>query len=256
MHSGLVAHQSEVLDTLVNGQMKEAIESRAIWKDVEADTFIRFCEFAYTGAYEESQPRQLQAKDTAASPSEVGYKHADDSESSWPTRNAKSKRTKKNKSVFDDDMDDTWGERKKDALWRTFAKLHPLPEIKCEETSYTPSDDYSDVFLCHSRVYVFADCYGIERLRTLALHKLRQALTRFELRDNTYRAVVQLVQYTFSETADKGNEGDEDALRMLVSFYVACKAEELWRSAEFRELIRTLPDFPSSFISVLFNRLD
>jgi hypothetical protein len=42
-------------------------------------------------------------------------------------------------------------------------------------------EDYTNVFLCHARVYVFAEKYDVAKLRALALHKLQQPLEVFQV---------------------------------------------------------------------------
>lgn len=51
LHAILVAEQSLVLDSMVNGGMKEARDKVVVWKDVDEQTFALFAEFVYTGEY-------------------------------------------------------------------------------------------------------------------------------------------------------------------------------------------------------------
>jgi hypothetical protein len=51
LHAAIIAKQSKALDILINGPMGEASEGKATFEDIEEDTFIRFCQFAYTGDY-------------------------------------------------------------------------------------------------------------------------------------------------------------------------------------------------------------
>lgn len=51
VHAAIIAKQSKALDVLIKGSMGEASEGKAIIKDIEEDTFILFCQFAYTGDY-------------------------------------------------------------------------------------------------------------------------------------------------------------------------------------------------------------
>ena len=53
LHSRLVAHHSEPLNVLINGPMSEARQNYAVLKDVDEDTFLRFCQYAYTGNYDD-----------------------------------------------------------------------------------------------------------------------------------------------------------------------------------------------------------
>lgn len=51
LHASLVASQSKVLDSLVNGAMKEAEDGCTTWENVSEDTFVRFARYIYTGDY-------------------------------------------------------------------------------------------------------------------------------------------------------------------------------------------------------------
>ncbi|KFZ24547.1 hypothetical protein V502_00963 [Pseudogymnoascus sp. VKM F-4520 (FW-2644)] len=52
VHAAAIAKQSQALDALINGPMKEAQTRIARLEDVHEDTFVRVCQFAYTGDYE------------------------------------------------------------------------------------------------------------------------------------------------------------------------------------------------------------
>ncbi|KAM0816225.1 putative BTB domain-containing protein [Seiridium cardinale] len=62
MHADLVASMSKVLNVTVNGscngaaKFEEALTNVAVWEDTDEDTFVRFCEFAYTGDYQAASP--------------------------------------------------------------------------------------------------------------------------------------------------------------------------------------------------------
>ncbi|RFU31927.1 hypothetical protein B7463_g4426, partial [Scytalidium lignicola] len=50
-HANAIANQSVTLDALINGSMNEAQTGVAVLKDVQEDTFVRFCQYAYIGNY-------------------------------------------------------------------------------------------------------------------------------------------------------------------------------------------------------------
>lgn len=86
-----------------------------------------------------------------------------------------------------------------------------------------PDDDCTEVFLSHARVYVFADYYGISTLQYVSLRKLREALIRYTLYEEGVSDLVQLLEYSFGNTAD--NADQQDPLRDLVCIYIACNME-------------------------------
>jgi hypothetical protein len=51
IHAELAIHLSPVFSTLIAGHMSESLQQCAVLGDIDADIFLRFCEFAYTGDY-------------------------------------------------------------------------------------------------------------------------------------------------------------------------------------------------------------
>ncbi|KAL6890846.1 hypothetical protein GGI43DRAFT_208445 [Trichoderma evansii] len=248
IHAALVAHQSAALAALINGGMKESIERRVIWKEISEEVFIRFSQFVYTGDYDEVPPSEREVK--AVTPCRVAPSRV-----IYPSRfsgldvdlhllrgNPRSRGSKNN------------GVEEKRPLWDRFLELYPLPPSRPAFTPPSASYDYTDVFLCHTRMYIFADYYGIDPLQILALHKLRLALIPFTLYVENCSDIIQLVRNCFEQTVDKG--GQVDRLRSLVCLYTACKVEDLWTNPEFRDLTKTLPDFSEGLITAMLEQLD
>lgn len=215
--------------------MKEAVERRVIWKGVDEKTFTRFSQYVYAGDYSGEKPSKRNTG--AKTPSQVEIDKLVQS-------------CRKRKSDFDRVMP------KRRALWHTFLGQYTSP--LAYSTSWpSPNDtgyDYTGAFLCHARMYVFADYYGISALQHLVLAKLREALTYFNLYEESYGDINQLIQYCFEQTVDK--RGQTDKLRSLVCLYAACKVEGLWKSTEFRNITRKLPDFYEGLITATLSRLD
>ncbi|EXJ73589.1 uncharacterized protein A1O5_03351 [Cladophialophora psammophila CBS 110553] len=57
VHSNLAVQLSPVFAALINGNMVESIERRAILDDIDEDTFLRFCEYAYKGDFSVPPPK-------------------------------------------------------------------------------------------------------------------------------------------------------------------------------------------------------
>jgi hypothetical protein len=234
--------------------MKEAAEKRVTWTDIDEGTFIRFSQYAYTTSYDEAEPQRRELKEASLDGNEFAKVeaendavHSDDSIAKLQTAPMR----KKSRRAFESNP---YSYHRKDHLWDAFKELHSRQPSEVQGRVNSPGEDYTEVFLCHARAYVFADRYGIDDLQSLALHKLRLALTGFELYPDASNDIIELVQYSFEKTVDKGKF--PDALRSLICFYAGCKLEDLWKSARFRSLLQTVPDFPEGLISVLLNRLD
>jgi hypothetical protein len=271
IHSALVAHQSAALNALVNGGMKESIDRRVVWNDVDEEVFIRFSQFVYTGDYDEAKPnkREVEAvtrcratpcRDTPFQVTSLLNRPSRLVASQRVTSGQTSSRAPPAGVLQLSSIRALSGESKnvslenKKLLWDKFQALYPSPSRHLISSPKSASYDYTDVFLSHARMYVFADCYGIDSLQTLALHKLCRALVPFDLYVETCGDVIQLIRYCFEQTIDKG--GQTDKLRALVCLYTACKVEELWDNTEFRNLTKTLPDFSAGLITSVLDRLD
>lgn len=103
------------------------------------------------------------------------------------------------------------------------------------EKNTEPCQHFTDVFLSHARVYVFAEKYDIARLRTLSLKKLHQTLCGFTIFQERTGDLAELLQYTYDNTADRMPETDD--LRALVVHYFAENVEELAGDGLFREML-------------------
>ncbi|RTE75464.1 hypothetical protein BHE90_010070 [Fusarium euwallaceae] len=237
MHSSAVACQSQALEKLVNGDMREACERCAIWCEVEPDTFIRFSQYAYTGDYRAAQPHTREG---------MGLKQCFPPPS--PSPPPKSKKIRKVKT-FSSGGNMAVPTKDKD-LWSQFKRLYPEPAPDHEAEDNTPEDDFSEVFLSHARLYVVADCYGISALKVLCLRKLHQALERFTVYEEAIGDIAQLVSFCYEHTVEP------DDLRELVNMYTACKVVDLWCSREFQCLTMETAEYAGGLISEMLKRVD
>lgn len=100
-------------------------------------------------------------------------------------------------------------------------------------------EDNAWPFLCHARVYVFADRYEIAGLLILALDKLHQALCSFKVVGNHMGKVVDLAQFSYSNDNTRDNEAgqDIDSLRSMVVHFVVCVFETTVKENSFLELV-------------------
>ncbi|CAH0057351.1 unnamed protein product [Clonostachys solani] len=269
IHSALLASQSKVLDRLVNGQMKEALEGEVYWAEVDTDTFIRFSQFAYTGDYYEAkfQPRQgsecsASAGHTSSPPSLPLQSQAvphtnEEPNTANPHISARSVATRApaprswsgRKRV-----EETALKEKKNLLWAKFKSLHADTGLEGPVPMNASGDDTTELLLSHARVYVFAECYDVAPLRLLSLRKLRQTLEHFQMYDEAVYDVIQLINYCYENTMARA-DGAED-MRSLLCMFTACHMEKLWSNKEFQELVQTCGEFSQGLITQLLHRLD
>lgn len=221
--------------------MKESIERRVIWKEISEEVFIDFSQYIYTGDYDGAKPSKREIPGGVAP-----FRVSPVGNTGWIPPHLRGKGRSESSSGT-----------KKRLLWRKFLALDPLPLQDSSPSLGSSADyDYTDVFLSHVRMYVFADYYGIDRLQILALHKLLRALILFDDEGGGCGDIIQLVRYSFEKTVFVDTWGQDDGLRSLVCLYAACKVEDLWKDTEFRELAKTLPDFSAGIIAAMLDRLD
>ncbi len=118
-------------------------------------------------------------------------------------------------------------------------------------------EDYTDVFLCHARVYVFAEKYDIARLRALALYKLQQTFKVFHVYNKRTGDIVSLVRciYSNDNTPDSGVGQDIDEFRKLMIHYVACVFETVAKDDGFLVLMEEGGPFIRDLTNMLLKRV-
>ncbi|KAG6030218.1 hypothetical protein E4U40_008035 [Claviceps sp. LM458 group G5] len=75
--------------------------------------------------------------------------------------------------------------------------------------------DYSDFFIAHAKIFIFADCYGVAKLLDLALQKLHGALCGFRLSRNRMNDILALVRFCYERP------GPEKLKRLVASYSAA-----------------------------------
>jgi hypothetical protein len=241
LHAAAVAHQSKALAVLVNGQMKEAHDDCAVWEDTDEQTFVRFSQFVYTGNYDGASPHVIDSSPNQPNTLENGGQ---------PARILAT--PKKNTAVVPQ-----FGFKqpsRKDKLWAIF-KEHQYLESVADilPMQNKENEDYTEVFLSHARVFVFADYHGISALEALALHKLQTALVAFQIYEARTGDISHLIGYCYENTIQLTKLC---GLRGLLATYAACNIEILHRSTEFQALLETRGDFAKDFVTSILNRLD
>lgn len=255
--------------------MREAQTRSATFEDVDEETFVRFCQFAYTGNYAVPsfaivEDASITSKTVVASngqtrsspglvdpvpfdpeleplamPPEVEIDEV--GQDSWgrPKKSKKSKRPQ-------------WEETttpKRVRLRHSFEnRVYSLPELQQQLThectprpNSSPEEDYTNVFLGHASLYVFAEKYDIEPLRALTLNKLHNTLLKFALYPARVADIIKLVRYTYSSEHTPDREDRVDDLRALVVHYVACEVDTIGDSELFVSLLEEGGPFVRDF---------
>ena len=259
LHAALVSRHSRPLDRMMNGDMSEAQKGYAVLEDVDEGTFGRFTEWAYEGYYtpgqvihrsfvvkEAPEPtgELLPPDDEFLPPAEV---IPIDPEDGWgfgqPSlgKKSKKKRGKEDDSNFQS-LEELSGTK---ATRRTQLKesfIHRKATVRRDSISVPPphpnqgpEEDYADVFLSHAQLYVFAEKYDIQTLRTLALKNLQNVLAIFTLYKERTGDIITLLEYIYENTREP-IDGIED-LRTLLTHYVGYEMDMLMKDESFRDLM-------------------
>ncbi|KFZ23587.1 hypothetical protein V502_01936 [Pseudogymnoascus sp. VKM F-4520 (FW-2644)] len=261
VHAAAIAKQSQALDRLINGPMEEARTRIARLEDVHEDTFVRVCQFAYTGGYETPVFIQRPESSSTWSPPNVDANEPGElaeepeSEQGEPapklddlsfgaTRQKKHKKISKSRFLRD-----LFDKKDFDVVTPRLGALY-----RCEvRQNASAEEDYTSVFLGHARLYVFVDKWGIEALKTLSLHKLHKTLRTFTLYSARLSDVVELIRYTYAHTPDLAH--DMDDLRSLVMEYLTCEVTYLSQSPEFDLLVEQGGPFTRDLVHKMMKRI-
>ncbi|KAI0151841.1 hypothetical protein GGR57DRAFT_470527 [Xylariaceae sp. FL1272] len=226
IHAALLAALSKPLDVLVNGGMKEAIEATAEWPDVDEETFVRVCEFAYTGNYNSPDHRSVSTRTNHGS----SLKHPEVSSN----------------FIFGSG---TPG----------ITSNSPSSTVNGAKKSNTGTEAsirgkfWAKITIENAKIYVFADCYLVSHLANLSLKKLRAILSDVPKDKIGGEVLGELAKYSYSNTVDKGFR--RDPLRELVSDFIAKHVETLWSSTSIQSAMESHGELSKDVIGQLIPRL-
>ena len=242
----------------MNGSMKEAQEGFATLEDVDEGTFVRFIEWAHKGYYaaanfstaidspspprsqsvEEAVPVVEEAFLEPGLPAEFMVADAAEPYAAFSQSYQKKKNKKSMRAWGDQDVHNDLGLKAalKEAFdSRTYTVRRGVVEIPSPRPNKNSKEDYTDVFLSHAQLYVFAEKYDIQSLKTLALEELHATLVVYTLHDARTGDIIELLRYVYANTC-KPQEGVDD-MRSMVTQYVGYEMDVLMEAAEFAELI-------------------
>lgn len=261
IHAELVSQNSKPLDRMINGHMSEAREGFAVIEDVDEGTFVRFIQWAYNGYYgagefkidsprPDSAPLEEKVASGAhleepASAADAPYPEEppeysiveiiEESEihsQSWTSSGDRKKSGMKEKK------------RPRSSRIRQLLKerfINRQPTVRQQAISICPprpnqasNENYTEVFLSHARVYVFADQYDIQLLKALALDELHGTLQNFYLYPERSGDIIALLRYVYTKT---GETVELEDIRTILTRYIGFEMDMLMEDKGFRDLM-------------------
>jgi len=259
IHADLVSLYSKPLDRLMNGHLAEAQKGFAVLKDVDKETFVRFIQWAYNGYYDRpdfdithdtsSSERSIEAEDATADPlpevepaldSVVVVEESYNNDWSFGHGSRRKAYKKEKKRAVWEDIEPTTEHSSKDALKESFIKLETI--VRQDSIAIPPPrpnqdrhEDYTNIFLSHARLHVFADKYDIQSLKVLALEELQTTLAIFTLHRERTSDIIELLRYIYGNTGESV-PGAQD-LRTLMTHYVGFEMDILIKDQSFKDLM-------------------
>ena len=257
----------------MNLDMKEKSQGWAMIGDVSAPTFERFVEWAYKGYYTAATHTVEVLEVTGLSDEEEGEAATTEPPPAEASEDEVRANGTRNIAVEEDEeWGFGWGgsrdkPKKKDKKKAYYATEPPMPDIKqfMETASQSKQsmkesfvnrrrtvlksaiqippprgnkaadEDYTEVFLSHAHLYVFANSILIQDLKTLALENLHATLEIFDLHQGRTGDIIALLRYVYENTDERGDSPDE--LQKLMADYMGCEMDTLLKDEEFKNLM-------------------
>ncbi|KAG6218202.1 hypothetical protein E4U34_004234 [Claviceps purpurea] len=245
LHSELVECKSKALGKLVNDASAEGQQGYIGFRDEDTRTFSAFADFIYTADYD--IPYDLSPPHNG---NNSNHRHKENCENQARQLEQPDK--------------DKWG-RPENGHWWNF-RLHgeyrnirrdcpyyldlPPVGIPCFNTR-SMTTDYSEFFIAHAKVFVFAEHYGVAELMGVSMKKLHVALCTFELSEERIEDILALVCFCYDQ------QGAERLKRMVASYSAAIMDVQVSRQVAdgFQALIKERAEFAADMAWILTCRV-
>ena len=125
------------------------------------------------------------------------------------------------------------------------------PSFNWEPPSRAAWRNFGPVFQGHARLYVFADKYCINDLKSLVLHKLHAILDGYAAVLLNMLPIIELIKFVFDNENTPDLENEVEPLRGLLGHYAATQLDGIRASRPFRDLLEGGGPFVSLFWSII-----
>ena len=227
---------------MINGHLSEAKQGFALLEDVDEGTFVRFIRWTYTKDYLAPEYTWVETGEgPEGSKTEAVQKEATPSDDldSWTFAKDKKKK-KKTSSKTHTSL--------KESFFCEYDYSSPDSKVG-PRSNLHPREDYTEVFLSHARLYVFAEKYDIQPLKKLCLQKLQHTLAIYTLYPERVDDIISLLKYVYANTAETVDRTRD--IRAMLAHYVGTEMDTLIKYGGIRDLMlengEILDDFLKMF---------
>ncbi|KAI4230521.1 MAG: hypothetical protein LQ349_006226 [Xanthoria aureola] len=270
IHAALVSQHSRPLDRMINGDMSETQKGYAVLEEDDQGTFGRFAEWVNKGYYtsgevidrsldestsekglvvngeceirmespaEDPQPDEVLAVEYEPPRAVFGWDVEEPSDFGVVTssRSLKTKRNMNYASLVEEVSLTPRMQLKKSFIQRKTVIRQENSSVPAPLPNQSPQEDYTDVFLSHAQLYVFAEKYDIKTLKQLALENLHASLAIYKLYKERTGDIVDLLRYVYANTSETVD--DVKDLRTLLTLYMGYEMDTLMQDEDFRDLM-------------------
>ncbi len=218
--------------------MSEAQNGSAELGDVDEGTFLRFSQWAYEALYVTADHSPVDTWESEATPFE-NYPEAVPV-TTPPRKKLKGKQKSSNYSKNVPETPRLATSFAQHSLKEAFILLKYVVPGSVDNSAPLKAnrgqaENFTEVFLCHARLYVFAEKYDIQPLKALAINQLNGTLALFTLYNKCIGDIVSLVRYAYLNTANLDDGAEQ--LRVMLMQYIGTEMEILIKADEFTKLL-------------------
>lgn len=233
---------------MINGHLSEAHQGFAVLEEVEKDTFVRFIRWVYSKDYPALQHTVIVEPPSSSETTQPKPPDPDDDWGFWGTTKKKKKKKGEAEKGGSGSLKETFISHQYD-LEETW-NANPPPAPRSNKGS---EEDYSGVFLCHAKLYVFAEKYDIQPLKKLALKKLHQTLAIFTLYMERVGDITTLLKYVYANTSE--SKPDVDDIRSMLAHYIGFEMETLHKEGEIKEMLSENNEMLDDFLCMFAQKV-
>ncbi|KAG6078060.1 hypothetical protein E4U16_001690 [Claviceps sp. LM84 group G4] len=209
LHSELVKRESEPLGRIIDISFAEGQKGYVLLRDDDVRTVSAFAQYLYTGTYR--LPLDIPAPN--GRDELYGKANYEDKARQWRRpRNSLWRRFIQSEEYQNEAYSSDSYMNPYEASCKTWLETDDIDE-PCFNTG-NMDKDYSELFISHAKIFIFAQFYDVEALMRLSMRRLHRALCGFGLSRERIGDVLALIRYCYDRPGP-------EKLKKMVAMYSA-----------------------------------